>query len=95
MPSACGFSAGFQQVICRNVHCEMLSSMTPIALSHRDSAPGAGAEDCFTRTRRLWRVELGSPPVVVRLDVVPLPPRSSALTVAGCQLGGYPDGRDR
>jgi len=33
--------------------------------------------------------------VVVRLDAVPLPPRSSALTVAGCRLGGYPDGRDR
>ena len=35
-------------------------------------------------------------PVVIRLDVVPLPPRSSdAPTVAGCRLGGYPAGRDR
>jgi hypothetical protein len=33
--------------------------------------------------------------VDVRLDVVPLPPRSSSPTVAGCQLGGYPSGRDR
>ena len=30
----------------------------------------------------------------VRLDVVPLPPRSSSLTVAGSLLGGYPAGRD-
>jgi len=36
----------------------------------------------------------GAAPVVVRLDVVPLPPRSSAPTVAGCRLGGYPVGRD-
>jgi hypothetical protein len=27
--------------------------------------------------------------VDVRLDVVPLPPRSSSPTVAGCRLGGY------
>jgi hypothetical protein len=37
----------------------------------------------------------GAAPVVVRLDVVPLPPRSSSPTVAGCRLGGYPVGRDR
>ena len=37
----------------------------------------------------------GAAPVVVRLDVVPLPPRSSAPTVAGCRLDGYPVGRDR
>jgi hypothetical protein len=37
----------------------------------------------------------GAAPVVVRLDVVPLPRRSSAPTVAGCQLGGYPAGRDQ
>jgi len=30
----------------------------------------------------------------VRLNVVPLPPRSSSSTVAGCQLGGYLVGRD-
>ena len=28
-------------------------------------------------------------------DVGPLPPRSSSPPVAGCQLGGYPAGRDR
>jgi hypothetical protein len=31
----------------------------------------------------------------VRLDVVPLPPRSSSPTVEGCRLGGFPAGRDR
>jgi hypothetical protein len=36
--------------------------MAPIALSHGDGAPGAGAEDCITNTHRFWRVELGSPP---------------------------------
>jgi hypothetical protein len=36
----------------------------------------------------------GAPPVVVRLDVVSFPPSSSAMTVAGCLLGGYPVGRD-
>jgi hypothetical protein len=40
----------------------MLSSMAPSALSHGDGAPGAGAEDCITRARRLWRAELGSRP---------------------------------
>ena len=33
--------------------------------------------------------------VDVRLDVVPLPPRSSSPTVAGCHLGGDPVGRDQ
>ncbi len=37
----------------------------------------------------------GADPVVVRLDVVYFPPRSSAPTVAGCLLGGYPVGRDQ
>ena len=37
----------------------------------------------------------GAALVDVRLDVVPLPPRSSLPTVASCQLGGYPAGRDR
>ena len=37
----------------------------------------------------------GADPVVVRLDVLPLLPRSSAPTVAGCRLGGYPAGRDQ
>ncbi len=37
----------------------------------------------------------GSSPVIIQLDVVSLPPRSSAPTVADCQLGGYPAGRDQ
>jgi hypothetical protein len=37
---------------------------------------------------------LGGSPRDVRLDVVPLQPRSSSQTVAGCLLGGYPAGRD-
>ena len=37
-------------------------SMAPSALSHGDGAPGAGAEDCITSARRLWRAELGSSP---------------------------------
>jgi hypothetical protein len=73
----------------------MLSSMAPIALSHGDGAPGVGVEDGIAIARRLWRASSGVAPVVVRLDVVPLPPRSSAPTVAGCLLDGYPSGRDR
>jgi hypothetical protein len=37
----------------------------------------------------------GAALIDVRLDVVPLPPRSSLQTVAGCRLGGYPAGHDR
>jgi hypothetical protein len=87
----------------------MLSSMAPSALSHGDGAPGAGAAHCPMGTvpRVLVRrtaspahadfggLSSGAAPVVVQLDVVPLPPRSSAPTVAGCRLGGYPVGRDR
>ena len=73
------------------MQCEILSSMTVIALSHGDSAPGDGVEDCVTRTHRLG-LSSGASPVIIRLDVVPLHPRSS--TVSGCQLGGYPAGRD-
>jgi hypothetical protein len=36
----------------------------------------------------------GAALVDVRLDVVPLPPRSSSPTVAGCLLGGDHTGRD-
>jgi hypothetical protein len=36
----------------------------------------------------------GAALVDVRLDVVPLPSRSSSQTVTGCLLGGYPAGRD-
>jgi len=73
----------------------MLSSMAPSALSHetvtrllvRRTASPVHADFC--------RLSSGAAPVVVRLDVVPLPSRSSAQTVAGCRLGGYPAGRDR
>ncbi len=44
------------------MHCEMLSSITPSALSHGDGAPGAGAEDCITSAFRLWRAEFWSLP---------------------------------
>jgi len=36
----------------------------------------------------------GADPVVIQLDVVSFQPCSSAQTVTGCQLGGYPVGRD-
>jgi hypothetical protein len=58
----------------------------PIALSNVDGAPGAGAEDCITSTRRLWRAELVSCPrrcpTRRRVFAAPL----SAQTVAGCLL---------
>jgi hypothetical protein len=40
-------------------------------------------------------LRLGFALVDVCLDVVPLPPRSSSPTVAGCLLGGFPVGHDR
>ena len=42
------------------------------------------------RSEAAWGAAL----VDVRLDVMPLQPCSSSPTVAGCQLGGYPAGRD-
>jgi hypothetical protein len=39
-------------------------------------------------------LQLGAALIDVRLDVGPLPPRSSSPTVAGCRLGGFPVGRD-
>jgi hypothetical protein len=85
LPSACGFSA--LKVISRNVHCEMLSFMAPMSLTHGDGALGAGAEDCITSARRLWRTDL-----VSRSRRLPTPRRASpaplsAPTVAVCQLG--------
>jgi len=74
LPSACGFPA--VSIICTNGHCEMLSSGA-------HCAPGAGAEDCITRARRLWRAQLvGRPrrrPTRRRASPAPL----SAQTVAG------------
>ena len=40
-------------------------------------------------------LQSGASLIGVRLDVGPLPPRSSSPTVAGCRLGGFPVGRDR
>jgi hypothetical protein len=40
--------------------------------------------------RSLWWPATGAALIDVRLDVGPLPPRSSSLTVAGCRLGGFP-----
>jgi hypothetical protein len=40
-------------------------------------------------------LQSGAALIDVRLDVGPLPPRSPSPTVAGCQLGGFPVGRDR
>ena len=40
-------------------------------------------------------LQSGAAFIDVRLDVGPLPPRSSSPTVAGCRLGGFPVGRDR
>jgi hypothetical protein len=82
--------------------------MAPSELSHGDGAPGAGAALCpmgtvprmlVRRTASPEHADFGglssaAAPVVVRLDVMPLPPRSSAPTVSGCLLGGYPVGRD-
>jgi hypothetical protein len=39
-------------------------------------------------------LRLGVALVDVRLDVVPLQPRSSSQTVPGCRLGGFPVGHD-
>ena len=38
-------------------------------------------------------LQSGATLIDVRLDVGPLPPRSSSQTVAGCLLGGFPVGR--
>jgi hypothetical protein len=40
-------------------------------------------------------LQSGAALIDVRLDVGPLPPRSSSPTVAGCRLGGFPVGRDQ
>ena len=40
-------------------------------------------------------LQSGAALIYVRLDVGPLPPRSSSPTLAGCRLGGFPVGRDR
>ena len=57
--------------------------MAPSILSHGDCAPGAGAEDCITRARRLERAPLVSRPRrrPTRRRASPAP--LSAQTVAG------------
>jgi hypothetical protein len=40
-------------------------------------------------------LQSGAALIDVRLNVWPLPPRSSSPTVAGCRLGGFPVRRDR
>ncbi len=40
-------------------------------------------------------LQSGATLIDVRLDVGPLPPSSSLLTVAGCRLGGFLAGRDQ
>jgi hypothetical protein len=47
----------------------------PQLLLLRTASPAHADFDCLSS---------GAPPVVVRLDVVPLPPRSSTQTVTGC-----------
>ena len=84
----CHLRAGFQQ--CKSfveMDTEMLSSIAPSALSHVDCAPGAGAEDCITSARRLWRAELVSLPRCrpTRRRASPAP--LSTQTVAACLLG--------
>jgi hypothetical protein len=93
----CNLRAGFQQ--CKSfvemctvrccplwhpAHCPM--GTVPRVLVRRTASP-AHAD--------FGGLSSGAAPVVVRLDVVPLLPRSSAPTVTGCRLGGYPVGRDR
>jgi hypothetical protein len=92
----CHLRAGFQQ--CKSfvemctvrycplwhlAHCPM--GTVPRVLVWRIASP-AHAD--------FGRLSSGAAPVVVRLDVVALPPLSSAPTVSGCQFGGYPVGRD-
>ena len=74
LPSACGFPA--VSIICRNGHCEMLSSVAQHKVPW-DFAPGAGAEDCIT-SARVRRAPLVSRP---RRRASPAP--LSAQTVAG------------
>ena len=83
-PGVCGFPAVW--VVCEDVRCGVrLVAGGCLALVRGGGvfrAVGGG-------------LRLGVALVDVRLDVVPLPPRSSSPTVAGCQLGGFPVGHDR
>jgi hypothetical protein len=68
--------------------------MAPRALSHGDGAPGADAMTASPEHADFGGLSSGAAPVVVRLDVVPLC-LTPIFAQTGCQLGGYPVGRDR
>jgi hypothetical protein len=83
-PAVCGFPAVW--VVCEDVVCGVCLV----------------AGGCLSLVRGVCvffavcgGLRLGVPLVDVRLDVVPLPPRSSSPTVAGCLLGGFPVGHDQ
>jgi hypothetical protein len=81
--TVCGFPAVW--VVCRGVLCGLC--LVNGGLAGAGAGGGGGAVgDCLRS---------GASLVDVRLDVVPLPTRSSSPTVVGCRLGGYPAGRDR
>jgi hypothetical protein len=94
----CHLRAGFQQcksfvemgtvrccpLVWHPAHCPM--GTVPRVLVRRSASP---AHSNFG-----W-LSSGAAPLVVRLDVVSFPPRSSAPTKAGYRLVGYPVGRDR
>ncbi len=79
-PAVCGFPAVW--VVCEDVRCGVClvvgECLTLVQGGCVFRAVGGG-------------LRLGVALVNVRLDVVPLPPRSSTPTVACCRLGGFPE----
>ena len=63
--------------------------MTPITLSHGTVSRLLVWRTASPAHADFGGVSSGAAPVVVRLDIVPLPPSSSALNVTGCRLGGF------
>jgi len=96
-PHACHLRAGFRQRrsfvgVCAVGFCHLWRpARCPVGAVPRVLVRGAASP----ARAGFGGLRSGAALVVVRLDVVPLPPRSSAPTVAGCRLGGYPVGRDR
>jgi hypothetical protein len=84
----CHVRASFQQcksfVEMGTVRC---CPLYPSELSHGDCVPGAGAEDCITSARRLWRAPLVSRPRRRPTRRRASPAQLSAQTVSGCWLG--------